>query len=44
MVAQYFTKSWETFKMSPCNFARNGVVTMELVKGVVLNEEMRIRS
>lgn len=33
--------SWETFRISLTNSAPNGVVTMQLVKGGVLNEEVR---
>ena len=36
--------SWETFRAVLTNYALNGVVFMELVKGSVLNEEMRKRS
>ena len=36
--------SWEIFRMSLCNSAPNGAVTMELVKGAILNEEIRRRS
>jgi len=33
--------SWETFRVSITNFSPNGVVTMQLIKGGVLNEEVR---
>ncbi|TXG70578.1 hypothetical protein EZV62_005513 [Acer yangbiense] len=36
--------SWETFRTSVCNSAPNGVVTMDLAKSSVLNEEMRRKS
>ncbi|RDX95656.1 hypothetical protein CR513_21792, partial [Mucuna pruriens] len=34
-------ESWETFKVSITNSAPNGVVSLQMVKGSVLNEEMR---
>ncbi|RDX95838.1 hypothetical protein CR513_21582, partial [Mucuna pruriens] len=34
-------KSWETFKVSITNSALNGVVSLQMVKGSILNEEMR---
>ncbi|RDX89868.1 hypothetical protein CR513_28338, partial [Mucuna pruriens] len=34
-------ESWETFKVSITNSAPNGVVPLQMVKGSVLNEEMR---
>ncbi|RDX93850.1 hypothetical protein CR513_23834, partial [Mucuna pruriens] len=34
-------ESWETFKISITNSAPNGVVSLQMVKGSVLNEEMR---
>ncbi|RDY01422.1 hypothetical protein CR513_15250, partial [Mucuna pruriens] len=33
--------SWETFKVSITNSTPNGVVSLQMVKGSVLNEEMR---
>ena len=36
--------SWETFRTSVSNSAPNGVVTMDLAKSNVLNEEMRRKS
>ena len=36
--------SWETFRTSVSNSAPNGVVTMDLAKSSVLNEEMRRKS
>ncbi|RDX98669.1 hypothetical protein CR513_18373, partial [Mucuna pruriens] len=33
--------SWETFKVSITNSTPNGVVSLEMAKGSVLNEEMR---
>ncbi|KAK0605577.1 hypothetical protein LWI29_028316 [Acer saccharum] len=36
--------SWEMFRTSVCNSAPNGVVTMDLAKSSVLNEEMRRKS
>lgn len=44
MVLASLPDSWETLKISLTNSAPNGVVTMELVKSGVLNEEMRRRS
>ncbi|RDX71413.1 hypothetical protein CR513_49249, partial [Mucuna pruriens] len=34
-------ESWETFKVSFTNSAPNGVVSLQMVKGSILNEEMR---
>ncbi|RDX97850.1 hypothetical protein CR513_19326, partial [Mucuna pruriens] len=34
-------ESWETFKVSMINLAPNGVVSLQMVKGSVLNEDMR---
>ncbi|RDX98858.1 hypothetical protein CR513_18170, partial [Mucuna pruriens] len=34
-------ESWETFKISITNSTPNGVVSLQMVKGSVLNEEMR---
>ncbi|RDX70455.1 hypothetical protein CR513_50300, partial [Mucuna pruriens] len=34
-------ESWETFKVSITNSIPNGVVSLQMVKGSVLNEEMR---
>ncbi|RDX61441.1 hypothetical protein CR513_60332, partial [Mucuna pruriens] len=34
-------ESWETFKVSITNSTPNGVVSLQMVKGSVLNEEMR---
>ncbi|RDX73802.1 hypothetical protein CR513_46533, partial [Mucuna pruriens] len=34
-------ESWETFKVSITNSAPNGVVSLQMVKRSVLNEEMR---
>ncbi|RDX97970.1 hypothetical protein CR513_19187, partial [Mucuna pruriens] len=34
-------ESWETFKVSITNSAPNGVVSLQMVKGNVLNKEMR---
>ncbi|RDY11768.1 hypothetical protein CR513_03516, partial [Mucuna pruriens] len=34
-------ESWETFKVSIINSAPNGVVSLQMVKGSVLNKEMR---
>ncbi|RDX68495.1 hypothetical protein CR513_52512, partial [Mucuna pruriens] len=34
-------ESWETFKVSIINSTPNGVVSLQIVKGSVLNEEMR---
>ncbi|RDY06570.1 hypothetical protein CR513_09415, partial [Mucuna pruriens] len=34
-------ESWETFKVSITNSAPNGVVSLQMVKGSVLNKEMR---
>ncbi|XP_048234354.1 uncharacterized protein LOC125370936 [Ricinus communis] len=36
--------SWETFRTSLSNSAADGIITMELAKGSVLNEEMRRKS
>ena len=36
--------SWETFRVSLYNSTPNGVVTMELAKSAILNEEMRRKS
>ncbi|CAH9109494.1 unnamed protein product [Cuscuta epithymum] len=36
--------SWETFRTSLSNSAPDGIITMELAKGSVLNEEMRRKS
>lgn len=36
--------SWEIFRISLSNSAPNGVVSMELVKGGVLNEDVRRKS
>lgn len=36
--------SWETFRTSLSNSAPDGIVTMELAKGNILNEEMRRKS
>ncbi|KAD3337006.1 hypothetical protein E3N88_32526 [Mikania micrantha] len=36
--------SWETFRKSLSNSTANGVITMELAKGSILNEEMRRKS
>lgn len=36
--------SWETFRMSLCNSAPDGIVTMEIAKSSVMNEEMRRKS
>jgi len=36
--------SWETFRMSLSNSASDGVLSMEIVKSSVLNEEMRRKS
>ncbi|KAJ0850581.1 putative RNA-directed DNA polymerase [Helianthus annuus] len=36
--------SWETFRTSLSNSAANGIITMEMAKGSVLNEEMRRKS
>lgn len=36
--------SWETFRTSLSNSAPNGIVTMDLAKSSVLNEEMRRKS
>ena len=36
--------SWETFRMSLSNSASDGVLSMDLVKSSVLNEEMRRKS
>ncbi|KAD4180550.1 hypothetical protein E3N88_29141 [Mikania micrantha] len=36
--------SWETFRTSLSNSAANGIITMELAKGSILNEEMRRKS
>ncbi|VVB00998.1 unnamed protein product [Arabis nemorensis] len=33
--------SWEVFTMSLCNSALNGVISMNLVKNIFLNEEVR---
>ncbi|CAH9138620.1 unnamed protein product [Cuscuta epithymum] len=38
------TYSWETFRTSLSNSAPDGIITMELAKGSVLNEEMRRKS
>ncbi|KAK0592567.1 hypothetical protein LWI29_021383 [Acer saccharum] len=35
--------SWEIFRFSLLNSAPNGVITMDLAKGNLLNEEMRIK-
>lgn len=37
-------ESWETFRMSFSNFAPNGVLSMDLIKSNIFNEEMRRRS
>ncbi|RDX89858.1 hypothetical protein CR513_28354, partial [Mucuna pruriens] len=37
-------ESWETFKVSIINLAPNGVVSLQMVKGSVLNEEMRMKA
>ncbi|RDX81115.1 hypothetical protein CR513_38247, partial [Mucuna pruriens] len=34
-------ESWETFKVSITNSTPNGIVSLQMVKGSVLNEEMR---
>ncbi|RDX82009.1 hypothetical protein CR513_37250, partial [Mucuna pruriens] len=34
-------KSWETFKVTITNLAPNGVISLQIVKGSVLNKEMR---
>ncbi|RDX75072.1 hypothetical protein CR513_45099, partial [Mucuna pruriens] len=34
-------ESWETFKVSIINLIPNGVASLQMVKGSVLNEEMR---
>ncbi|KAH7553822.1 hypothetical protein JRO89_XS12G0062000 [Xanthoceras sorbifolium] len=44
MVLAFFPGSWKTLKISITNTAPNGAVNMELVKGGILNEEMRRRS
>ncbi|GKA06448.1 putative RNA-directed DNA polymerase [Tanacetum coccineum] len=36
--------TWETFRTSLSNSAPDGVITMELAKGSILNEEMRRKS
>ncbi|GKD25538.1 putative RNA-directed DNA polymerase [Tanacetum coccineum] len=36
--------TWETFRTSLSNSALDGVITMELAKGSILNEEMRRKS
>nr|GFC56288.1 retrovirus-related Pol polyprotein from transposon TNT 1-94 [Tanacetum cinerariifolium] len=36
--------TWETFRTSLSNSAPDGVITMELAKGSMLNEEMRRKS
>ncbi|KAD6119895.1 hypothetical protein E3N88_11166 [Mikania micrantha] len=36
--------SWETFRTSLSNSTANGIITMELAKGSILNEEMRRKS
>ncbi|KAJ9552588.1 hypothetical protein OSB04_016633 [Centaurea solstitialis] len=36
--------SWETFRTSLSNYAPDGVISMELAKGSILNEEMRRKS
>ncbi|KAK8595939.1 hypothetical protein V6N12_064445 [Hibiscus sabdariffa] len=36
--------SWETFQVSLINFAPQGIITLELAKSCVLNEEVRRRS
>ena len=36
--------SWETFRMSLSNFASNGIISMDLAKSRVLNEETRRKS
>nr|GEV02725.1 retrovirus-related Pol polyprotein from transposon TNT 1-94 [Tanacetum cinerariifolium] len=36
--------TWETFRTSLSNSARDGVITIELAKGNILNEEMRRKS
>ncbi|KAJ0527304.1 putative RNA-directed DNA polymerase [Helianthus annuus] len=36
--------SWETFRTSLSNSAANGIITMEMAKSSILNEEMRRKS
>ncbi|GKG16196.1 hypothetical protein Tco_0358519, partial [Tanacetum coccineum] len=36
--------TWESFRTSLSNSASDGVITMELTKGSILNEEMRRKS
>nr|GFD46107.1 retrovirus-related Pol polyprotein from transposon TNT 1-94 [Tanacetum cinerariifolium] len=36
--------TWETFRTSLSNSVPDGVITMELAKGSILNEEMRRKS
>ncbi|GJX38875.1 hypothetical protein Tco_0252178 [Tanacetum coccineum] len=36
--------TWKTFRTSLSNFAPDGVITMELAKGSILNEEIRRNS
>ncbi|RDX90437.1 hypothetical protein CR513_27693, partial [Mucuna pruriens] len=41
LLLNYLPESWETFKVSITNSAPNSVVSLQMVKGSVLNEEMR---
>ena len=36
--------SWETFRTSLSNFAPNGIISMDLAKSSMLNEELRRKS
>jgi len=41
LLLNFLPQSWETFKVSVTNSAPNGVVSLQMVKGSVLNEEMK---
>ncbi|RDX86057.1 hypothetical protein CR513_32662, partial [Mucuna pruriens] len=41
LLLNFLLESWETFKVSITNSAPNGVVSLQMVKGSILNEEMR---
>ncbi|KAJ0510706.1 hypothetical protein HanRHA438_Chr11g0517841 [Helianthus annuus] len=44
MASGTLADSWETFRTSLSNSEANGIITMELAKGNILNEEMRRKS
>ncbi|RDY11961.1 hypothetical protein CR513_03299, partial [Mucuna pruriens] len=41
LLLNFLPESWETFKVSITNSAHNDVVSLQMIKGSVLNEEMR---